>query len=87
MVTKQHVTKKKKKWKWGNQNGNLKNTLRLMTLKTQPLKKYEMLQKEFLERGSQDKNLPYKTRKISNQQPKLPPKRIRKRRTYTYIYV
>ena len=82
METKQHVTKKPRV----NEEikMELESTLRQFTMKTQPLKIYGMLQKQFLERSSQaflKKGLPQKRRKNSNQQLNLPPKRIRKRRT------
>ena len=60
----------------------LKNTLRQMTMKTQPNKIYRMQQKQFLEVHC-DTGLPQETRKTSNKQPNLPPKRITKRTNKT----
>ena len=62
----------------GNQKGDL-NTLRQMTIETQPYRFYGMPQKQFLEGSSQQQDLPQKRIKISDQQPNLPSKRIRKR--------
>ena len=59
-----------------------KNALRQATMKTQSYKIYRMEQKKFLRarKAHSYTALPQKTRKISNKQPKLPPKRLRKRR-------
>ena len=52
-----------------------------MTIKTQSYKIFGIQQKQFLRKVHRDTGLPQKTRKISNKQPNLPPKRIRNRRT------
>ena len=50
METKQHATgKKKKKGSTRKSRGKLKNTSRQLTMRTQPFKIYEMLQRQFLE--------------------------------------
>ena len=58
----------------------LRNTLRQMTMKTQPYKIYSMKQKQALEVSSQ-RYWPSSKNKKNLKQPNLPPKRIRKRRT------
>ena len=56
----------------------LKNTLRQMKMKTTTQNLWDAAKVVL---GSSDTGLPQKTRKISNKQPNLPLKRIRKRRT------
>ena len=75
METQQYTTKKAM-GQWGNKKEI--NTLRQMTVKTQPYKIYGIQQKQLLEHFL-DIGLPKNTRKISNKPPNLPPKRIRKR--------
>ena len=47
-------------------------------MRTQPYKIHELLQKQFIE-VHRDTGIPQKSRKISNKQPNLPPKRIKKK--------
>ena len=49
-----------------------------MKMKTQLYKIFGMQQKKFQREVHMDTVLPQETRKISNEQPNLPPKRIRK---------
>ena len=58
------------------------NTLRQMTVKTQPYKIYGIQQKQLSEQFL-DIGLPKNTRKISSKPLNLPPKRIRKRTNKT----
>ena len=51
----------------------LKNTLRQMTMKTQPYKIYEIPQKQFLEESSQWYRPSLKNKTNLKLQPKLPP--------------
>ena len=60
------------------------NTLRQMTVRTQPYKIYGIQQKQLLE-WFLDIGLPRNTRKISNKSPNLPPKRIRTRTNKTKV--
>ena len=60
------------------------NTLRQMTVRTQPYKIYGIQQKQLLE-WFLDIGLPRNTRKISNKPPNLPPKRIRTRTNKTKV--
>ena len=52
-----------------------------MKMESQLFKIYGMQKKKFKERVYSDAGLPEEMRKISNKQPNLPPKGIRKRRT------
>ena len=59
----------------------INKSLRQMTMKIQPYKIHGMQQKQFLEEVHSEIGLPQKTRQISNKQPNLPVKSIRKRKT------
>ena len=60
------------------------NTLRQMTVRTQPYKIHVIQQKQLLE-WFLDTGLPRNTRKISNKPPNLPPKTIRTRTNKTKV--
>ena len=80
MENKQHDTKKPNRLMMKSKR-KLKNTLRHMTMRTQPQKIYGMQKRSSQREVQRDIDLPQKTRKISNKQPNLLPKRIRRRRT------